>query len=103
MVPIDSYQIYYHSAPSYKWQAMVDFYFKNEFAGRAFFMKTGESLPANRIRNGKPVIHFPVSELGNLLLVMTMDKPVYLSVNESNGIGYITTSNVSEGDLDARE
>ncbi len=100
MVPFDSYSIYYHSAPQYKWQVMVDLYMSNEFSGRVFFMKTGQPLPANRLRNGKPIIHYPVSEFSNILMIMAMDKPLYISVVESNGIGFISTGNELAGDLD---
>lgn len=100
MREFDSYRIYYHSAPQYKWQVMLDLYKENDFIGRALFMKSGVPLPVNFVQNGNPRIHYSISDFPHIMLIMAMDKPLYLSLVAENGIGMISTGSEKVGDLD---
>lgn len=100
MKEFDSYRIYYHSAPQYKWQVMLDFYKGPDFVGRALFMKSGEPLPANFMQNGHPRIHYSIADFQSILQILAMDKPLYISLVEVNGIGMISTGSEWAGDLD---
>lgn len=100
MNEFDSYRIYYHSAPQYDWQVMLDLYKGPTFVGRALFIKTGRPIPANVMRNGKPLLHYAVGDFHNVLLILALDKPLYVSLVPANGIGAISTSGESIGDLD---
>lgn len=96
----DSYRIYYHSAPQYNWQVMLDLYQGNSAVGRALFIKNGIPLPANVLRDGKPLLHLPINDFHNILLILALDKPLYISLVPGNGIGTISTSTEAIGDLD---
>jgi len=100
MNEFDSYRIYYHTAPQYNWQVMLDLYKGTGFVGRALFMKRGQPLPANVMQGGKPLLHYSVDDFHNVLLILALDKPLYISLVPSNGIGAISTSGESIGELD---
>jgi len=100
MKAFDSYRIYYHSAPAYKWQVMVDLYNGPEFVGRAMFMKRDQPIPANFLQNGKPRIHYSIDDFSNILHLLAIDKPLYISLVEANGTGLISTGPEWVGDLD---
>ena len=101
MSQFDSYRIYYHSAPQYDWQVMLDLYMGNAPVGRALFMKTGRPIPANFMMAGEmPCLHYSISDFHNIMLILVMDKPLYISLVPANGIGTVSTSGESIGDLD---
>jgi hypothetical protein len=96
----DSYRITYYTAPLSKYQVMLDLYFGSYFVGRVLFMKKSQPIPANVIQNEKPLLHYSIDDFNNILLILALDKPLYVSLNTSNGIGAISTSNEAIGDLD---
>ena len=100
MYEFDSYRIYYHSAPQYNWQVMLDLYKGSSVVGRALFMKSGQPISANVMQNGKPVVHYSINDFHNILLILAMDKPLYISLVAANGIRAISTSNEPIGDFD---
>jgi hypothetical protein len=97
----DSYRIYYYSAPQYNWKVTLDLYNGNGFVGRVLFMKSGLPIPANVVmQNGKPLLHHSIDDFHNILLVLALEKPLYINLVAANGIGTISTSSESVGDLD---
>ena len=100
MNEFDTYRIYYHTAPQYSWQVMLDLYKGASFVGRALFMKRGQPLPANVMQGGRPLLHYSIDDFHNILLVLALDKPLHVSLVASNGIGTISTSGEPIGDLD---
>jgi hypothetical protein len=64
-------------------------------------MKRTKPLPANYAQpNGIPVVHYSIEELHNILLILAFDKPLWISLNTSNGIGMINTTSEPIGDLE---
>lgn len=87
----DSYQIWYYSAPQYKYAIMVQMYYNRAFVGRMLFMKEGEPIPSNYEINGSPYLHFPAKDFVPMMDLMRNEKPLYLQFMPENGIGFIAT------------
>lgn len=100
MSEFDSYSIHYHTAPQYNWQVVVHLHKGGVSQGWVLFMKRGQPLPANVMKGGKIVLHYSIDDFPNILLILAMDKPLYVSLNTSSGIGMISTSEEAIGDLD---
>ena len=94
----DSYRLYYHSAPQYSWQSRLYLYNNGSFVGSIFFMKEGVSIPANIEVGGHARLHFPTGKFEEIMNVLRHDKPLYISLVPSNGIGTISTSNEPIGE-----
>ncbi len=94
----DTYRIYYQSAPQYSWQSRVYLYNNSSYVGRIMFMKPGIDLPANSEQHDRHVIHFPTSEFENIMEILRNEKPLYIHVVDSNGIGTISTSSEPVGE-----
>jgi hypothetical protein len=60
--------------------------------GSVFFIKEGEDIPVNTVVGGNPRINFPTSSFDEVLDLFRHEKPLYISINPSNGIGTISTS-----------
>lgn len=88
----DSYRLYYHSAPQYGWQSRLYLYNDGAFVGSIFFMKDGVNIPANVEVDGHPRLHFPASKFEEIMNILRHEKPLYISLVPSNGIGTISTS-----------
>ena len=94
----DSYRLYYHSAPQYSWQSRLYLYNNGGFVGSIFFMKEGVSIPANIEVGGYPRLHFPAGKFEEIMNVLRHDKPLYIGLVPSNGIGTISTSSEPIGE-----
>lgn len=94
----NSYRLYYQSAPQYSWQSRLYFYNDGAYVGSVFFMKEGENIPANAEVSGKPRLYFPDSKFEEIMNVLRYDKPLYITLVTSNGIGTISTSNEPIGE-----
>jgi hypothetical protein len=94
----DSYRLYYQSAPQYSWQSRLYLYKNGAYVGSIFFMKEGVSIPANIEVAGHPRLHFPTGKFEEIMNVLRHDKPLYIGLVPSNGIGTISTSNEPIGE-----
>lgn len=94
----NSYRLYYHSTPRYSWQSRLYLYKDGTYIGSVFFMKDGESIPANIEIGGHPRLYFPASKFEEIMNVLRHEKPLYLTLVTSNGIGTISTSNEPIGE-----
>ena len=94
----DTYRLYYHSAPQYQWQSRLYLYNDGSYEGSIFFMKDGVDIPANTDIGGKPRLYFPTSKFEEIMNVLRHEKPLYISLVLSNGIGTISTSNEPVGE-----
>ena len=94
----DAYRLYYHSAPQYQWQSRLYLYNDRAFVGSIFFMKDRANIPANIEVSGRPRIHFPAIKFEEIMNVLRHEKPLYISLNPSNGIGTISTSSEPIGE-----
>ena len=52
------------------------------------------------MQGGKPLLDYSVDDLHNVLLILALDKLLYISLVPSNGIGAISTSGESIGELE---
>ena len=94
----DAYRLYYHSAPQYSWQSRAYLYKSGAYVGSLFFMKEGVNIPANIEVGGKPRLYFPSSKFEEIMNVLRHEKPLYITLVASNGIGTISTSNEPIGE-----
>ena len=94
----DAYRLYYHSAPQYSWQSRLYLYNNGAFVGSIFFMKEGVALPENIEAGGNPRLHFPADKFEEIMNVLRHEEPLYITLNASNGIGTISTSNEPIGE-----
>jgi hypothetical protein len=94
----NSYRLYYQSAPQYIWQSRLYLYNGGAYVGSVFFMKEGESIPANIEISGHPRLHFPSSKFEEIMNVFRHEKPLYIGLVPSNGIGTISTSSEPIGE-----
>jgi hypothetical protein len=94
----NSYRLYYQSAPQYSWQSRLYLYNGGSYVGSIFFMKEGVSIPTNLEISGKPRLHFPASKFEEIMNIFRHEKPLYLTLVSSNGIGTISTSSEPIGE-----
>ncbi|MCY1719635.1 hypothetical protein OU798_04740 [Prolixibacteraceae bacterium Z1-6] len=94
----DSYRLYYHSAPQYSWQSRLYLYNNGAYVGCVFFMKEGVSIPANTEASGKPRLNFPASKFEEIMNMLRHEKPLYITLVPTNGIGTISTSSEPIGE-----
>jgi len=94
----NSYRLYYHSAPQYNWQSRLYLYNGGTYVGSVFFMKEGVNIPANAEVSGKPRLNFPASKFDEIMKVLWHEKPLYITLVPSNGIGTISSSSEPIGE-----
>ena len=94
----DTYRIYYQSTPRYYWQSRVYLYKGSEYVGRIMFIKEERPIPENKLVGGKSVLNFPTSRFEEIMGILRYEKPLYITLNESNGIGTISTSDEPVGE-----
>jgi len=99
--PIESYRIYFHTTPNYKWDAFVDLYSGSKWIGRLKFMKEGQPIPENKEMGSAYVLHYPVKHFDSIVTILREEKPVYINLNTANGIGTIATSAEPVGEEEA--
>ena len=96
----DRYRLWYYSAPQYKYDVLIDLMTGYGRSGRLLFMKSEEPIPPNVLVEGWPKLHYSISDLPNMLAILALDKPLFVSLNPSNGIGLVATEAEEIGDLD---
>ena len=94
----DSYRLYYHSAPQYNWQSRLYLYNNGAYVGSIYFMKDDVSIPANDVVGDHPRLYFPAGKFEEIMNVLRHEKPLYISLVPSNGIGTISTSSEPIGE-----
>ena len=97
----DSYRLYYYTAPQYKWDVLVDLYNNGTWVGRLLFMKSGQSIPANRMQGNATVLYYSISHFENIMAILRYEKPLYINLNTANGIGTILTSSEPVGEKES--
>jgi|SRR5436305_3531140 len=98
MTEFNIYRVYYYSAPQYNWSVRVDLYMSAANVGMLLFMKEGQSIPANTIASGIPRLHFSIRDFPAMALILREEKPLFVNLNEVNGIGTISTSDEPVGE-----
>ncbi|MBZ5723297.1 MAG: hypothetical protein LAO03_23420 [Acidobacteriia bacterium] len=96
----DTYRLYYYTAPQYYWGALVDLMNKGTWAGRLMFIREGFPIPANAPLGGVPVLNYPMNRFEDIMSILRYEKPLYVILNEANGIGHIATSDEPVGELE---
>ena len=94
----DAYRLYYNSAPQYHWQSRLYLYNGGAYIGSVFFMKDGVNIPENIEISGRPRLHFPAVKFEEIMNILRHEKPLYITLVPSNGIGTISTSNEPVGE-----
>jgi hypothetical protein len=98
MTEFNLYRVYYYSAPQYNWDVRIDLYMSAAAVGTLLFLKPGKPIPANTISGGIPRLHFSSEHLPTMLLLLREEKPLFVNLNEANGIGTISTSDEPVGE-----
>jgi hypothetical protein len=98
MTEFNLYRVYYYSAPQYNWTARIDLYMSAANVGTLLFMKEGQSIPLNVITSGVPRLHYSVRDFPAMALMLREEKPLFVNLNETNGIGTISTSDEPVGE-----
>ena len=96
----DKYKIFYYS--SYPLNAYYDCliycYQTTTYVGRIEFHKMSEA-DANlksRIDSGQPSVVYRIDRFADVYQILLEDKPLYLFVNDANGIGTVGTSDYED-------
>ncbi len=95
----DHYRLYYYSAPQYNWEVLVDLFKDSKNVGRLLFWKSGLQLPRNQVAS-VPTIYYPMSAFPNVMSILLHEKPLWVNVDSANGIGHISTTDESIGELE---
>ena len=66
--------------------------------GTLLFMKDGQSIPANTVANGVPRLHYSIRDFPAMIQMIREEKPLFVNLNEANGIGSISTSDEPVGE-----
>ena len=98
MTEFNIYRVYYYSAPQYDWAVRIDLYLSAANVGTLLFMKDGQSIPANTIVNGVPRLHYSMRDFPAMMQMIREEKPLFVNLNEANGIGSISTSDEPVGE-----
>jgi hypothetical protein len=92
------YRIYYYSAPQYVWDVRVDLFMNTTAVGTLFFMKRGQPIPVNANPGGLPRLYYSVDHFPALSTILREEKPLFISLNTSNGIGAVSTTDEPVGE-----
>lgn len=98
MTPFDSYRMYYYSAPQYSWDARIDLFNGRKAVATLLFMKAGQAIPANTVNGSIFRLHFGIGHLAEIVALLRYEKPLYVHLNTSNGIGTLATSDEPVGE-----
>ena len=98
MTQFNVYRVYYYSAPQYTWDVRIDLYSSAAAVGTLLFMKEGQSIPVNTIANGIPRLYFSIRDFPAVMTMLREEKPLFVNLNEANGIGLICTSDEPVGE-----
>ena len=98
MTEFNIYRVYYYSAPQYDWAVRIDLYLSAANVGTLLFMKEGQSIPANTVANGVPRLHYSMRDFPAMIQMIREEKPLFVNLNEANGIGSISTSDEPVGE-----
>ena len=98
MTEFNIYRVYYYSAPQYSWAVRIDLYMSAAYVGTLLFMKEGQSIPANTIVNGAPQLHYSMRDFPAMIQMIREEKPLFVNLNEANGIGSVSTSDEPVGE-----
>jgi hypothetical protein len=98
MTEFNLYRVYYYSAPQYNWDVRIDLYMSAAAVGTLFFMKAGQPIPANTISGGIPRLYYSTRDFPAMMSMLREEKPLFVNLNEANGIGTISTSNEPVGE-----
>jgi hypothetical protein len=98
MTEFNIYRVYYYSAPQYDWAVRIDLYMSAANVGTLLFMKEGESIPANTIAHGVPQLHYSMRDFPAMIQMIREEKPLFVNLNEANGIGSVSTSDEPVGE-----
>lgn len=91
----DSYQAFYYSGPT-QLQAVIQVYASGVFNGRlGFYPDAGPVVPNGEIQPTGvkvPAINYPLSRFSNVMDMLRYEKPLYIFLDTTNGIGFLGTS-----------
>ena len=98
MTQFNLYRVYYYSAPQYNWDVRIDLYSSGAAVGTLLFMKQGQSIPANMVSGGIPRLHYSIRDFPAMMSMLREEKPLFINLNETNGIGSVSTSDEPVGE-----
>src|SRR2546423_4634043 len=98
MSQFNVYRVYYYRAPQSNWDARMDLYSSAAAVGTLMFMKEGQSIPANKISGGIPFLYYSIRDFPAMMSMLREEKPLFVNLNETNGIGSISTSDEPVGE-----
>ena len=91
----DKFKVWYYSshAQDAYYDALIYCYQGTTQVGRIEFYKNEVSpdILSSRVSNGQPVVRFRIERFHDVHQLLLHEKPLSLSVNETNGIGSIGT------------
>jgi hypothetical protein len=96
--PSDSYRPYCQGAPRYPSPFRLYLYRRKAFAGSIFFVKEGSGIPDNREVGGLPRLYFPAGRFEEIMSILRHEKPLFMKLTPSTGVGLVSTSNEPVGE-----
>jgi hypothetical protein len=90
-VSFDTYKIWYSSGsgdPSSQ-QVLIPCFQGNVLAGNIAFYR--DEAPASEVRHGKLLVCFRIDQFQDIHQILLHEKPLFLFVNETKGIGTLGT------------
>ena len=98
MTEFNLYRVYYYSASQYNWDVRIDLYMSAAAVATLLFMKAGQPITANTISGGIPRLYYSIRDFPAMMLMLREEKPLFVNLNEANGIGTISTSDEPVGE-----
>ena len=98
MTEFNFYRVYYYSAAQYSWDVRVDLTMNGTTVATLLFMKAGQMIPANSSSGGIPQLHYSISHFPAVMSMLKDEKPLFVSLNTNNGIGFVSTSSEPVGE-----
>jgi len=91
----DKYTIYYYSSHTLNayYDCLIYCFSGTTYVGRIEFHKeaTAEETLKSSVSSGKPTVKYRLSRFRDVTQILLHEKPLYIFVNEANGIGGVCT------------
>ncbi len=94
--PFDSYQLYFYSGSAAAYPVVIQVYQAGLLVGRIAFVPDGTPVPANTVITPLgaqiPAIYYSYNRLGPIVGMLRYDKPLFVFLDTSSGVGMVATS-----------
>jgi len=88
----DTYILYHYASPNAQTPIIVYCSSGTTPAGNISFYRDEGAVPQNRYDYSKIWLYYPMSQFGNVMNTLRLEKPLFMSFDSDGAFGYIATS-----------